>query len=62
MLALSDIYQGPVRDDEIVAVSEHPGEPGDIDTEGIEVTVGDVDVWAPPPMPSEQRDDQAPSA
>lgn len=60
MLAVSEIYQGPVREDEIVAVSEHPGEPGDIDTDGIDVTVGDVDVWAPPPAGT--GDDQAPSA
>lgn len=48
MLAISEIYEGPPKDD-IVAVAEHPGEPGDIDTDGIDVTVGDVDVWAPPP-------------
>lgn len=49
MLGLRDIYEGPPKDDEIVAVAESPGEPGDIDTDGIEVSVGDVDVWAPPP-------------
>jgi hypothetical protein len=49
MLGLRDIYEGPPKDDDIVVVSESPGEPGDIDTDGIEVTVGDVDVWAPPP-------------
>jgi hypothetical protein len=48
MLALSEIYEGPKKD-EIVAVAETPDEPGDIDTDGIDVTVGDVDVWAPPP-------------
>jgi hypothetical protein len=57
MLAVSEIYQGPVREDEIVAVSEHPGEPGDIDSDGIDITVGEVDVWAPPPPP---KGDQAP--
>lgn len=51
MLGLRDIYEGPPKEDEIVMVSESPGEPGDIDTDGIEVTVGDVDVWAPPPPP-----------
>jgi len=48
MLAIQEIYEGPKRD-EFVAVSESPDEPGDIDKDGIEVTVGDVDVWAPPP-------------
>lgn len=51
MLALRDIYEAPPRDQDMVAVAESPGEPGDIDTEGIEVTVGDVSVWAPPPKP-----------
>ena len=49
MLALAEIYEGPRKGDDIVAVSEHPGEPGDIDRDGIDVRVGDVDVWAPPP-------------
>jgi hypothetical protein len=49
MLAVSEIYEGPQREVDIVAVAEHPGEPGDIDVDGIEVRVGDVDVWAPPP-------------
>lgn len=48
MLALKDIVEGPQRD-EIVAVAESPDKPTDIDKDGIEVTVGDVDVWAPPP-------------
>ena len=53
MLAIQEIYEGPHQDD-FVAVSESPDEPGDIDKDGIEVTVGDVDVWAPPPAsPSE---------
>ncbi|WP_040494491.1 hypothetical protein [Ilumatobacter nonamiensis] len=45
MLALSEIYEGPKKD-EMVAVSESPDEPGDIDEDGITVTVGDVDVEA----------------
>ncbi len=53
MLAISEIYEGPRKDDDIVAVSEHPGEPGDIDKDGIDVKVGDVDVWAPPPAPAD---------
>ncbi len=52
MLGLRDIYEGPPKDDDVVAVSEAPGDPGDIDEDGIDVSVGDVDVWAPPPPPS----------
>ena len=48
MLAVSEIYEGPRRD-EIVAVAESPDEPVDIDRDGIEVAVGDVGVWSPPP-------------
>ena len=48
MLAVGEIYEGPRRD-EIVAVAEHPGEPGDIDRDGIGVSVDGVDAWAPPP-------------
>ena len=48
MLAISEIYEGPKRD-EIVAVSETPDEPTDIDVDGIEVNVDGIDVWAPPP-------------
>ena len=29
MLAVSEIYQGPVKEDDVVAVAEHPGEPTD---------------------------------
>ena len=60
MLGLRDIYDGPPKDDTIVAIVESPDEPVDIDTDGIEVSVGDVDVWAPPPHPPRRpRDDQA---
>lgn len=52
MLAVHDIYEGPPLDVDIVEVSESPDEPGDIDTDGIEVSVGGVDVWAPPPAGS----------
>lgn len=45
MLAISEIYEGPKRD-EIVAVSESPDEPGDIDKDGIRIDVGDVTVEA----------------
>jgi len=56
MLSLQEIYQGPIKDDTPVAEVEAPGEPGDIDEDGIDVTVGDVDVWAPPPR---RADDEA---
>ncbi len=49
MTALSEIYEGPLKDDTPVAVAESPGEPGDIDEDGIEVTIGDTEVWAKPP-------------
>lgn len=45
MLAIQEIYEGPKKDD-MVAVSESPDEPGDIDRDGILVQVGDVDVRA----------------
>ena len=51
LLGLRDVYEGPRKDDEIVIVSETPGGPGDIDTDGITGTVDDVDFWAPPPGP-----------
>jgi len=56
MLAVSEIYEGPPKDVDVVAVAEHPGEPTDIDTDGIEVSIGDVDVWAPPPAPTDDPD------
>ncbi|MGB3735521.1 MAG: hypothetical protein WA964_11235 [Ilumatobacter sp.] len=43
MLAIQEIYEGPQKD-EMVAVSESPDEPGDIDKDGILLHVGDVDV------------------
>jgi hypothetical protein len=61
MLAVSEIYEGPPQDVDIVAVAEHPGEPGDIDVDGIEVTVGDVEVWAPPPRVREVGPTDAPA-
>ncbi len=51
MLAVQEIYEGRPHDVDIVEVSESPDEPGDIDIDGIEVSVGGVDVWAPPPGP-----------
>jgi hypothetical protein len=61
MLALSEIYEGAKPDDDIVAVAEHPGEPGDIDRDGISMRIGDVDVWAPPPMPDGDEPQAPPS-
>ena len=49
MLGLRDVYEGPPKDDDIVVVSEAPGDPGDIDLDGITGRVADVDFWAPPP-------------
>ncbi|MFT4657450.1 MAG: hypothetical protein ACJAXA_000546 [Candidatus Aldehydirespiratoraceae bacterium] len=43
MMVLQEIYQGPQKD-EMVAVSQSPDEPGDIDKDGILISVGDVDV------------------
>jgi hypothetical protein len=49
MLAIQEIYEGRPHDADIVAVSESPDKVGDIDEDGIDVSVGDVNVWAPPP-------------
>lgn len=49
MIGLRDIYEGPPKEDDIVIVSEAPGDPGDIDIDGITGRVDDVDYWAPPP-------------
>lgn len=49
MLGLRDIYEGPPKEDDIVVVSETPGDPGDIDVDGITGTIDDVEYWAPPP-------------
>ncbi len=48
MFAIQEIYEGPKKD-EMVAVSESPDEPGDIDKDGILMTIGDVDVESNPP-------------
>jgi hypothetical protein len=49
MLGIRDVYEGPPKDDDIVIVSEAPGDPEDIDIDGISGRVADVDFWAPPP-------------
>jgi hypothetical protein len=49
MIGIRDVYEGPPKDDDIVIVSEAPGDPEDIDIDGITGRVSDVDFWAPPP-------------
>ncbi len=56
MFSLQEIYEGPALDADIVEVAESPDEPGDIDTDGIEVSVGGTNVWAPPPGSSPGTD------
>lgn len=46
MLAVADIYEGPRKDDKPVTV-EASSDPDDVDRDGIDVTVGDVDVSSP---------------
>ena len=48
MLGLRDIYEGPPKDDDVVEVSEAPGEPGDIDRDGIRGSVDGVDFHSHP--------------
>jgi hypothetical protein len=59
MLAVAEIYEGPPKEDAPVTV-EASSDPNDIDRDGVDVTVGDVDVSAPPlerldPVGGEQR-------
>lgn len=49
MLTLQEIYEGRPLDVDIVEVSESPDEPGDIDKDGIVVSVDGANIWAPPP-------------
>jgi hypothetical protein len=55
MFSLQEIYEGPAFDADIVEVSESPDEPGDIDADGIEVSVDGTNVWAPPPGSASDR-------
>ncbi len=48
MLAIGEIVEGPKKD-EMVAVSETPDEPDDIDLDGINVSLDGRAYWAPPP-------------
>lgn len=41
MIAIRDIYEPP-KDDQVVAVSESPDEPHDVDRDGVTLTPGDV--------------------
>lgn len=59
MLAVAEIYEGPRKDDAPVTV-EASGDPDDVDRDGIDMTVGEVDVAAPPlerldPVAGDQR-------
>ncbi|MEO6652141.1 MAG: hypothetical protein ABIP17_05725 [Ilumatobacteraceae bacterium] len=47
MLAVAEIYEGPPKEDAPVTV-EASSDPTDIDRDGVDVTVGDVDVSSPP--------------
>ena len=46
MLAVAEIYEGPPKEDAPVTV-EASSDPTDIDRDGVDVTVGEVDVSAP---------------
>ena len=59
MLAIAEIYEGPRKDDAPVTV-EASGDPEDVDRDGIDMTVGEVGVAAPPlerldPVVGDQR-------
>jgi hypothetical protein len=59
MLAVAEVYEGPPKEDAPVTV-EASSDPNDIDADGVEVTVGEVDVAAPPlerldPVVGDQR-------
>ena len=47
MLAVAEIYEGPPKEAAPVTV-EASSDPTDLDKDGIDVTVGEVDVAAPP--------------
>lgn len=46
MMAVAEIYEGPPKEDAPVTV-EASSDPTDIDRDGVDVTVGEVDVSAP---------------
>ncbi len=47
MLAVAEVYEGPPKEDAPVTV-EASSDPNDIDQDGVDVTVGEVAVSAPP--------------
>ena len=47
MMAVAEIYEGPPKEDAPVTV-ESSSDPTDIDKDGVDVTVGEVDVSSPP--------------
>jgi len=58
MLGIRDVLEGPPKDP-IAVVVDAPGEPGDIDSDGIEVSVADVTVASPAlPAPPPTREDR----
>ena len=59
MMAVAEIYEGPPKEDAPVTV-EASSDPNDIDKDGVDVTVGEVDVASPPlerldPVVGDQR-------
>ena len=59
MMAVAEVYEGPPKEDAPVTV-EASSDPNDIDKDGVDLTVGDVDVGAPPlerldPIVGDQR-------
>jgi hypothetical protein len=46
MMAVAEIYEGPPKEDAPVTV-EASSDPTDIDRDGVDVTVGEVDVSSP---------------
>lgn len=60
MLAVSDIVEGPKKDDVPVTV-EASGDPHDLERDGVDLAVGEVDVHAPalermdPVVPTKRR-------
>ncbi len=49
MVTMSELYEGKEIRDDIEEVSESAGRVGDIDADGIAVSVDGTSVWAPPP-------------
>jgi hypothetical protein len=59
MMAVAEIYEGPPKEDAPVTV-EASSDPTDIDRDGVDLTVGEVDVSSPPlarldPVVGDQR-------